>query len=1093
MDEGSPSNGGQELGNTWWRPRELSFRPYTLQNEAQSLRVVVRKSELWNRLSTSAFAHYAVSKYFGGLRRWSGLVARLTKDIVETYQICNPQFKFSEDLNPKRYLTTPSVGVLNDGYDNANSDLILSVNYALVNLETHRRYIVKDVLGHGTFGQVARCLDVETNSFVAVKIIKNQPAYYQQALVEVSILTTLNRKYDPEDKHHIVRIYDYFVHQRHLCICFELLDTNLGADILQLFRYELIKINQFRGLSLSIVQLFSKQILRGLALLKDAGIIHCDLKPENILLCTSVKPAEIKIIDFGSACMEDRTVYSYIQSRYYRSPEVLLGYQYSTAIDMWSFGCIVAELFLGLPLFPGASEFDLLRRMIQILGYGSVFCVVKRQPPDYVLKEAKNTSKFFKCVGIVHNMENDEVAMDGRSTYQPLTEIDYEAREMKKPLIAKEYFNQKTLEAIVTNYPYKKNLTKEDIFRESQIRLALVDFLKGLVEFDPAKRWSPFQASKHPFVTGEPFTCPYIPPLETPRVPVAQNIKVDHHPGAGHWFAAGLSPNVPGRNRFSLHNSPHFPVVPYAHGNSYGSVGSYGSYNDGTGLGSSYGSYGDSGGTFAYFSPMGPSGMNMHPQSGVSVLGSSPDARKRIIQYSHGNGLGLSPSAGMFVPLPLGTSPSQFTPPSSYGQVSAGSPGHYGPPSPARNSCHGSSFGKVAAVSHYNRRKSWGYSGNPQSQECSSSQQWQGQFIDNTSTVQAEGQATSQLNVGSPSHLQSNPSAASWKQRGSSGITANSSAMQNMPSSSTRSSNIQVPHSAEAAHDKSEASQSLPDPGDWDPNYSELTKAQRPLPRLWVLVALATICALTITKATGSCGLRRTAGGGEAERRPENASRRSLQVFQNFLACCWPRTNGLLRFLVILAMCLLNSKCDGFSHSCFSDEQLLQEDGSDESCITTEFSKGLHLGLAESSIGVGRVNRISSTSSNLPNQRQNGPIQAFSHVEVGSPPSAHDPQAGFTRFMSKPSHLMPHNSQNSPSRLGQPPAQRFNYMRPTAPQGSEWNQNKFQPPSSFNSGGPRSPGSSSFNNGMPWGRRANNPISNIPPASRGRKDYGRIV
>jgi dual specificity protein kinase YAK1 len=189
----------------------------------------------------------------------------------------------------------------------------------LISFTRSLRYIVKDLLGHGTFGQVAKCWVPETNSFVAVKVIKNQLAYYQQALVEVSILTTLNKKYDPEDKNHIVRIYDYFLHQSHLCICFELLDMNL---------YELIKINQFRGLSLSIVKLFSKQILLGLALLKDAGIIHCDLKPENILLCASVKPTEIKIIDFGSACMEDKTVYSYIQSRYYRSPEVLLGYQY---------------------------------------------------------------------------------------------------------------------------------------------------------------------------------------------------------------------------------------------------------------------------------------------------------------------------------------------------------------------------------------------------------------------------------------------------------------------------------------------------------------------------------------------------------------------------------------------------------------------------------------------------------------------------------------------------------------------------------------------------------------------------------------------
>ncbi|XP_021281683.1 dual specificity protein kinase YAK1 isoform X3 [Herrania umbratica] len=960
MDEVGPSNQGEpegasELGSeegskVRWRPRQLVFGAYSPRNEAdRKLRVVVRRP----------------------------LVARLTKDIIETYQICNPQFKYSEELNPKRFLTSPSVGVLNDGYDNVNSDLILTVNFVLTNLETQRRYIVKDVLGHGTFGQVAKCWVPETSSFVAVKIIKNQPAYYQQALVEVSILTTLNKKYDPEDKHHIVRIYDYFVYQRHLCICFELLDTNL---------YELIKINHFRGLSLSIVQLFSKQILRGLALLKDAGIIHCDLKPENILLCTSVKPAEIKIIDFGSACMEDRTVYSYIQSRYYRSPEVLLGYQYTTAIDMWSFGCIVAELFLGLPLFPGASEFDLLRRMIEILG---------GQPPDYVLKEAKNTSKFFKCIGSIHNTENGEVFIAGRSAYQALTEEEYEGRELKKPLIGKEYFNHKNLEAIVTNYPYRKNLPKEDIIKESQIRLALIDFLRGLVEFDPAKRWSPFQASKHPFVTGEPFTCPYRPPPETPRLPVAQNIKVDHHPGGGHWFAAGLSPNIPNRNRVAFHNSPHFPMVPYGHANSYGSIGSYGSYNDNAGLGSSYGSYGDSSNMFAYYSPVGPSAMNVHSQGGASMLGSSPDARRRVMQYSHGNGLGVSPSAGNFAPLPLGTSPSQFTPPSSYGQVSGGSPGHYGPTSPARNSCQGSPLSKMAAAGQFNRRKSWGYSGSSQSQESSSSSNWQGQVSDGTTSSQAE--ANSQVGSGLPCHIQSNSNTANWKQqRGGIGMATGYPVIQNIPNSLGLGSNVQLQHGTGAAQDKTEASMSLPDPGDWDPNYS--------------------------------------------------------------------------------------------------DELLLQEDGSDESCITAEFNRGMHIGSADSSVGVGRFNRALTTSSNLSIQsRQNGPV-GFSHIEVGSPPSANDPHAGYPRFISKHSHFMPHMTQNSPSRLGQQPVQRFNHGRSTVARGSEWNHMKVQlPPSSFSSGGQRSPGNSSFSNGMPWGRRTSHPVANIPPASRGRKDYGRIA
>jgi len=66
-------------------------------------------------------------------------VARLTKHIIETYQLCNPEFKYSEELNPKRFLTSPADGVLNDGHDNANSDLILSVNYVLVNSQTQRR------------------------------------------------------------------------------------------------------------------------------------------------------------------------------------------------------------------------------------------------------------------------------------------------------------------------------------------------------------------------------------------------------------------------------------------------------------------------------------------------------------------------------------------------------------------------------------------------------------------------------------------------------------------------------------------------------------------------------------------------------------------------------------------------------------------------------------------------------------------------------------------------------------------------------------------------------------------------------------------
>lgn len=109
------------------------------------------------------------------------------------------------------------------------------------------------------------------------------------------------------------------------------------------------------------------QLLDALTVLKEARLIHCDLKPENILL-KSLQSPQIKVIDFGSACHERQTVYTYIQSRFYRSPEVLLGMSYTASIDMWSLGCIAVELFLGLPLFPGTSEYNQLSRIIDMLG-----------------------------------------------------------------------------------------------------------------------------------------------------------------------------------------------------------------------------------------------------------------------------------------------------------------------------------------------------------------------------------------------------------------------------------------------------------------------------------------------------------------------------------------------------------------------------------------------------------------------------------------------------------------------------------------------------------------------------------------------------
>jgi dual specificity tyrosine-phosphorylation-regulated kinase 2/3/4 len=91
--------------------------------------------------------------------------------------------------------------------------------------------------------------------------------------------------------------------------------------------------------------------------MRDENIIHCDMKPENILLKSKDKSG-IKVIDFGSSCFSDQRIYTYIQSRFYRAPEIMLGIPFTTAIDMWSVGCILIELYIGVPIFPGESEFE---------------------------------------------------------------------------------------------------------------------------------------------------------------------------------------------------------------------------------------------------------------------------------------------------------------------------------------------------------------------------------------------------------------------------------------------------------------------------------------------------------------------------------------------------------------------------------------------------------------------------------------------------------------------------------------------------------------------------------------------------------------
>jgi dual specificity protein kinase YAK1 len=114
----------------------------------------------------------------------------LTAHLPTTYKLCNMQFNYQSSRNPRRVLTKPSKGVKNDGYDNEDSDYILYVNDILGSEESgHKnRYLILDVLGQGTFGQVVKCQNLKTQEVVAVKVIKNRTAYFNQSMMEVSVL-----------------------------------------------------------------------------------------------------------------------------------------------------------------------------------------------------------------------------------------------------------------------------------------------------------------------------------------------------------------------------------------------------------------------------------------------------------------------------------------------------------------------------------------------------------------------------------------------------------------------------------------------------------------------------------------------------------------------------------------------------------------------------------------------------------------------------------------------------------------------------------------------------------------------------------------
>lgn len=304
------------------------------------------------------------------------------------------------------------------------------------------RYEVLKCLGKGSFGDVMKVYDHQKKEYVALKIIRNEPRFHQQALLEIKLLDQLAKK-DIKNRFNVIHMKDTFKFREHTCITFELLKCDLYSEL---------KRTGFKGFKVDRIRTITKDLVNALRNLRRLKIIHCDLKPENILLTNDGRG--VKIIDFGSSCHVKDQVHTYIQSRFYRAPEIILGtFPYGCPIDMWSLGCILVELFTGRPIFPGHSEAEQLMYQVEFLG----------MPPPLMLAHSKRTDKFFD-----------------------------DSNEKLKPVLDRrnhiKVFKNRSIDVLLRHVP------EEDS--------DFIDFIKQTFHWDPLKRMTPRESSRHPFVAG---------------------------------------------------------------------------------------------------------------------------------------------------------------------------------------------------------------------------------------------------------------------------------------------------------------------------------------------------------------------------------------------------------------------------------------------------------------------------------------------------------------------------------------------------------------------------------------------------------------
>ena len=318
------------------------------------------------------------------------------------------------------------------------------------------RYHVQSNLGKGMFSGVVRATDHKKKRLVAIKVIRNNETMTKAGYKEIGILQALNNA-DRDDKKHVIRLERYFEHREHLCMVFENLSINL-REVLKKFGRDV-------GINLKAVRAYAQQMFLGLSLLRKCNVLHADLKPDNVLVNESRNM--LKICDLGSASdASENDITQYLVSRFYRAPEIILGLPYDFAIDMWSIGCTLFELYTGKILFTGRSNNQMLRAIMECRGKFS----------HKILRKAQFAGYHFDDLLNFRSVEKDRLS--GKDTIRVLN-FTKPSRDLKTRLMG--------------------SLKGMNDAETKEVNL-FVDLLERCLNLNPEKRCTPAEALKHPFI-----------------------------------------------------------------------------------------------------------------------------------------------------------------------------------------------------------------------------------------------------------------------------------------------------------------------------------------------------------------------------------------------------------------------------------------------------------------------------------------------------------------------------------------------------------------------------------------------------------------